>query len=147
MYTAPLSLRYRLRWLPGLLLAFLLLVACLGGGNEEQFPPPAAPVDVVPPPSGALLACSQECSDRGQCGRSPDRGEVVLLNWEGPALNTNEHDLAVPANTVVEIVEQRSETVVEVMSGLEFQLNFFHVFIPERQDYGWAAGWCVMTNQ
>lgn len=125
-----------------ILLVLLVLAAC-GGGDET-------PAEGFPPEGGiaqsfqATLTCSQECANRGLCGTSPDRGPVVLLNREGPSVTPSEFDLAIPENTQVDILEQRIETVVELTTSIPFDTTFFNVFVPDRQDAGWATAWCVV---
>lgn len=129
-----------------------VVVACslLGGGDGD--PAAQTPGDgdggQQPAPAGATtLTCSQECADRGQCGESADRGQVVLLSADQPAVAATEHELAVAAGSSVNVVDARSVTVVEETSGLEFPINFYRVFIPERNTEAWVAGWCVLNPQ
>lgn len=127
-----------------LLIAFVLLVnviaACGGGGNGTS-----APEEVAPPVEGASLNCSQECRDRGQCGESEDRGTVVLMSVDQPAVSAIDHDLAVPNNSPIEVREQRPVTLVENATGLEFPVTFFRVFVPNRNVEAWVAEWCVFN--
>jgi hypothetical protein len=127
-----------------LLLAFVLLInviaACGGGGDETP-----APDENVPPAEGASLDCTQECRDRGQCGESEDRGTVVLMSLDQPAVSAIDHDLAVPTGSPVEVREQRPVTLVENATGLEFPVNFFRVFVPNRNVEAWVAEWCVFN--
>lgn len=120
----------------------LSLLAACGGGPEET---PEGAV-AIPSAFQATLVCSQECANRGLCGTSPDRGRVVLLNREGPSVMPAEHDLAIAENSVVDIVDQRVERIVEVATTIEFDTTFFHLFVPERQDAGWAAAWCLVQG-
>src|SRR5690606_9696516 len=111
-----------------LLIAFVLLVnviAACGGGGEET----PAPEENVPPAEGASLNCSKDCRDRGQCGESEDRGTVVLLSLDQPAVSTIDQDLAVPAGSPIEVREQRPVTLVENATGTEFPANFYRVFV------------------
>jgi hypothetical protein len=124
-----------------MLIVLWLLAAC-GGGPEET---PEGAV-AIPSAFQATLVCSQECANRGLCGTSPDRGRVVLLNREGPSVMPAEHDLAIAENSVVDIVDQRVERIVEVATTIEFDTTFFHLFVPERQDAGWAAAWCLVQG-
>lgn len=87
----------------------------------------------------ALLICSQECADRGQCGSS-EAGQMVLLSNAGPA--TEGHNVAVPANSGVSIERQEARTVVQVSSEEQFQMPFYLVNIPDRGQ-AWVAGWCI----
>ena len=119
------------------------LIAACGGGNDDA--PADDGIGDVAPAGGTALTCSQECADRGQCGESTDRGTVVLLNLEQPAVMAAEHDLAVPAATAVNVVEERLVTVLETATGAEFQVPFYRVFVPERNVEAWVAGWCVIN--
>jgi hypothetical protein len=87
----------------------------------------------------ALLICSQECADRGQCGSS-EAGQMVLLNNAGPA--TEGHDMAVPENSGVSIERQEARTIVQVSTEEQFQMPFYLVNIPDRGQ-AWVAGWCI----
>lgn len=131
-----------------LLLAVNLLTACLfGGGDENATNPPGNGDGQSSVGQGATLTCSQECSNRGQCGQSQERGTVVLLNIEAPAVAATDHDLAIAAGTVVEVVEVSPVNVVENATGFEFPVNFYRVFIPDRNTQAWVAGWCVLNAQ
>jgi hypothetical protein len=120
----------------GLLSLLLLLAACRGRegpirwGNEMVLT------------GNAVLECSAECGARGTCGISPERGEVVLLSSWGPA--TRDFDLAVTSQTPVTIITHLEEFVVEVMTNVEFPLNYYLVEVPGRGP-GWVAGWCLRT--
>lgn len=123
-----------------LLLILLGVVAC-GGGNDDQAQDGSQPVTDRP-----ALVCSQTCRDQGQCGSSTDRGTVVLLRRNEPAVDG--HDLAVTENTTVELLDVQPRTVVQTVDGSEFQLNFFKVRIPDRNNVeGWVASWCTINMQ
>lgn len=119
------------------LLAFMVLLAACRGQTG-----PAQRGDQAVLTGTALLECSQECADRGMCGVSPERGEVILLSSWGPA--TRDFDLAVTSQTPVTIITYLEEVVVEVVTNLEFPLNYYLVDIPDRVP-GWVAGWCLRT--
>ena len=87
----------------------------------------------------ALLVCSPECSERGQCGDS-DQGEMVLLNSEIPA--TFGHDMAIPDGTEVNIVHEENRTAVQLNDNEQFPVSFYLVSQPEHGQ-GWVAGWCI----
>ncbi len=129
------------QWRSGVTLFLVLwLLAACGGGAPEATPDGAG---AIPSAFQATLICSQECANRGLCGVSQDRGRVVLLNREGPSVTPAEHDLAIAENSIVDIVDQRVERIVEVATANQFDTTFFHLSIAERQDAGWAAAWCV----
>lgn len=87
----------------------------------------------------ATLLCSQECSDRGQCGTA-DQGPMILLSSSGPA--TSGHDMAIPENTAVVIDHEESRTAVQLSNNDPFRASFYMVNVPERGP-GWVAGWCI----
>lgn len=127
--------------LPVTLVLIISLIAACGGGNDDT--PPADEVGDAPPPGASALTCNEECRARGQCGESTDRGTVVLLNLEQPAVLATEHDLAIPAATAIEVREERAVTVQETATGVEFPATFYRVFVPDRSVEAWVAGWCV----
>ena len=122
------------------LVVLLLLIAACGGGEAV----PGEGENAVATNQGQL-ACSQECRDRGQCGDSPDRGTVILLNREQPAVDRNEHDLAIAQATTVDILERQTRTVVEEATGNAFPVEFFRVNVPERGEVAWVASWCFVS--
>jgi hypothetical protein len=132
-------------WRLGLAIALVLFVLAACGGSDPEMQPEGMPGEIASA-FGATLVCSQECANRGFCGTSPDRGQVVLLNREGPSVVPDEYDLAIPENSQADIVDQRVERIVEVATGIEFDTIFFYLFVPERQDAGWAASWCVVQG-
>jgi hypothetical protein len=86
------------------------------------------------------LVCSEECSDRGQCGIT-DTGEVfVLLATHEPALI--DHDLALAANTKITITQEETLTVLQVTDEEQFVVPFYKVLAPDRRE-AWVAGWCT----
>lgn len=133
------------RWglLPALCL-LLALVAC-GGGSEEQVPSESAGTDLGPPAPGeqALLRCSEACSNHGHCGATLNQGLHVLLDRDGPVAAAGQHDMAVPAETLVTVRDVQPRTLV-FLSGEERQHNFFRVLVPERSEEAWVADWCLV---
>jgi hypothetical protein len=87
----------------------------------------------------AVLVCSRDCSDRGQCGVA-ESGTMVLLSSAGPA--TTGHNMAITDGTPVTIIVEEQREVVRVATGELELASFYQVNIPERGP-GWAAGWCV----
>lgn len=127
-----------------LILAHLLL-ACsvLGGDPNPAYPGPEAGSDA--PVAGASLTCSQECADRGQCGDSADRGRVVLLSSDAPAVAAVDFELAIADNAAVNVLELRSVEVLESATGFQFPINFYRVHVPERNVEGWVSAWCILN--
>lgn len=122
----------------------VVVAACGGGENadvvpegEQQQQPESGPAEQI------TLQCSPECAARGQCGKTANGADVVLLNLEGPAVDTAEHDLVVPVNTPVTVQEVRPVTLVEEATGAQFQRNFYWVFVPSQNVQGWAVDWCL----
>lgn len=139
-----------LRW--GALAAFFLLLtftitACGGGDETEPAPVGQAPVtgDTALPAPGeqATLRCSEACASHGHCGNTLNQGLYVLLDRNGPVAAAGLQDMAVPAETIVTVREVRPETVV-LVSGEERIQNFFRVLVPERNEEGWVADWCIV---
>lgn len=124
-----------------------LLLACslLGGGGADPYPAPGEDVGSDLPVLGATLTCSQECADRGQCGTSVDRGRVVLLSADQPAVSPVDFELAVADGAAVSVLETRSVDVVESASGFEFPINFYRVLVQDRNVEGWVAAWCILN--
>jgi hypothetical protein len=124
-----------------LVLLWLLLAACRGG-NEAATTTMTDLPDATQADANVRLVCDLSCAERGQCG-SGASGQVVLLKREAPAVT--DHNLAVPAETVVSVMETRGEQVVENASGQQFTVTFFKVFIPDRAIDGWVPQWCVTS--
>jgi hypothetical protein len=86
------------------------------------------------------LVCSEECSDRGQCGKT-DTGEVmVLLATHEPVLIN--HDLALAANTRITITQEETLSVLQVADEQQLEVSFYKVLAPDRRE-AWVAGWCT----
>ncbi len=86
------------------------------------------------------LVCSEECSDRGQCGKT-DTGEVfVLLATHEPALIN--HDMALADNTKITITQEETISVLQVADEERLEVPFYKVLGPGRQE-AWVASWCT----
>lgn len=124
-----------------------LVLACsvLGGGDADPYPAPEDGTGSDLPLTGASLTCSQECADRGQCGTSTDRGAVVLLSADQPAVSPVDFELAIADGAAVSVLETRSVNVQESSSGFEFPVNFYRVLALDRNVEGWVAAWCILN--
>ena len=139
-----------LRWgtLVVLVLLLTLAVSACGGGEEAQ-PEAAEPGqttgDTALPAPGeqARLRCGESCASHGNCGNTLNQGLYVLLDRDRPVAAAGQHDMAVPAETVVTVREIRPQTVVSP-SGEERAQNFFRVLVPERNEEAWVANWCLV---
>jgi hypothetical protein len=120
-----------------LIVLSFLAASCGGGGNGGDENLVLGSDQTL---SGqAVLVCSQGCLDRAQCGLS-DQVETVLLNSTGAA--TRNHDIAIPAGTVVNVDHQEMHPVVQVSDQASGRVPFYLVEMPE-VGFGWVAGWCV----
>lgn len=128
-----------------LLVLAQILLACsvLGGGDADPYPAPDGGSDL--PVAGTIVTCSQECADRGQCGTSTDRGRVVLLSADQPAVSAVDFELAVADGAAVSVLETRSVDVQENQSGFQFPINFYRVLVHDRNVEGWVAAWCILN--
>lgn len=117
----------------------LLLVACLGkdptaglvlGSNAQLAAGPA------------VVTCSADCRDTSQCGAVEDGTQVVLMNTFTPATET--HNMAIPVDTQVQIIDSRGEPMRRMSTNDQFTLNYYSVIVEGREDAGWIAGWCLM---
>ncbi len=71
-----------------------------------------------------------------------DGTEVVLMNTFTPATET--HNVTVPVNTQVEIVEARDEPMRRMSTNDQFTLTYYSVAVEGRPEPAWVAGWCVV---
>ncbi len=100
--------------------------------------------------STAVLACTNECAARGQCGTTVEspKVEVVLGGLDGPVVEPQQHDRFIPAGATVEIKETRSEKL-EQINGRQFDETFSRVewrnTIGDIQKTGWFANWCIQV--
>lgn len=124
-----------------LVLLWLLLAACRGG-NEAATTTMTDLPDATQADANVRLVCDLSCAERGQCGTAAS-GQVVLLNRDAPAVS--DHNVAVPVDTVGTVTELRGVEVRENVSGQQFTVTFFKVFIPERSSEAWVPQWCVTS--
>jgi len=114
----------------------LLVIACGGGAGTGA---------VIQPQSQARLTCSQECSDRGQCGTSLD-GRIFVLGREfEPAVDA--HDRLFLQDTVVTVNSSELRTLQTIQpepaGGEQFPHTFYHVTAADGKS-GWVSSWCIV---
>lgn len=117
-----------------LVLVFLLLVAC--GRNET----PLATGEQ------AQIACSEECSDRGQCGTLNDGRRAVLGGEFGPAVSG--HTRFFLDETLVTIAEIQQRDLIAARDGVALTTEataFPHLFyrVEGEGKSAWVSEWCV----
>ena len=88
----------------------------------------------------AIVVCSDECHDRGQCGLDEEGREFVLMGLASPTLEG--HEKAVPANSPVTIVGKEIQPIIEVSSSDSVEMSFYSVILPDSTQ-GWVADWCI----
>lgn len=88
----------------------------------------------------ATLQCSDECRDRGQCGKDMEGSDVVLLASSAPALE--DHSAAYQANTPVTIVGKEVHSVIQLSDGQSMEMSFYDIVLPDGEQ-GWVPGWCL----
>ncbi len=116
---------------------FLLVAAC-GRGTPTATDPQALL-------SGqAVVACSDQCAARGQCGVLADGQQAILGNSFGP--DTLNHDRLFVAGTAVNIVGSEVRVVQSLANAEQrAQLPFYAVALPDNSKTAWVAGWCVAS--
>jgi hypothetical protein len=113
----------------------LLLVAC---GDDNA---PFAPND------RALIACTEECAARGQCGTTDDGRRVVLANGGGPAVSL--HDSLYTDGTQVVVNESTERELIAARNGVPLigeSDPFLHTFYRVSNQEGktaWVSSWCL----
>lgn len=115
--------------------ALVLLVACSLLNREPQLG------HVTPLVDEGVLTCSQECSQRGQCGTNAELGTVVLGGSVGPVVIG--HDVFFLAGETVVINRSENRTLTPVIGGDSFEIPFYQVGAPAQSKTGWVAGWCL----
>jgi hypothetical protein len=118
----------------GLALFFLLFIlGCRGGGEETP------PVDAAQ--QQGALSCNDECADRGQCGKTVNGNNPVILgHTDRPAVQ--DHQITFPADTSLPILTTQDELVQVVATGEQFYHTFFLIRRADER-VGWVAGWCI----
>ncbi len=93
------------------------------------------------PQTEAVLTCSQECADRGQCGTLPDQSVVVLGGLTRPT--TAAHDVYLMDGSRVGINIMNITTLEVVATGEQPQIPFYNVTSFDQGKSAWVAGWCI----
>jgi hypothetical protein len=95
----------------------------------------------------ALIACSEECAARGQCGTTDDGRRVVLANSAGPAVS--QHDTLYTDETQVVIAGLIERELIAARNGAPLIAEatpFPHTFYQVTDQEGrsaWVSGWCL----
>jgi hypothetical protein len=95
----------------------------------------------------ALIACSEECAARGQCGTTDDGRRVVLANSAGPEVSV--HDSLYTDETQVQVVELTQRDLIAARNGAALTAEatpFPHTFYKVTDQAGrsgWVSGWCL----
>ncbi len=121
------------------LLGVALVVAC-GGNDEPQYG------HQVILNGTAVLACSQECQDRGQCGLAEaTQTQVVLIgSGERPTMRPRQFALPVGSQVAINGQPQTINLILATNANTRETAYFYSVTIPDRQNQnGWVAGWCL----
>lgn len=113
----------------------MFLTGCLGGGNNEaEQPAPEAAV------TQAVLVCSQECAQNGQCGTAVDGRSLVLGHSDRP--ETRDHTLVFPVDVPITVLEGR-EQLIQPLNAEPIMQPFFRIMVNNDGKQGWVANWCV----
>jgi len=94
----------------------------------------------------AVLTCSQECRDRGQCGVAVGTENQFVLIGSPEQPTTRPRQFALPTGSTVAIISAPTATTLVLVSdpNAREQVNFYPVTIPDRNNAsGWVAGWCL----
>ena len=134
-------------WFGKLLVGFLIIVGLLVVGTffYTLFFPEEEELTVG---SSAKLECTTECAERGQCGTLISK--VILGGIDAPIVEKDRHDRYIPAGAEVEIKDKRSEVLLPIDGGKQFDQSFSRVEwrnpAGDIQKTGWIADWCIRAN-
>lgn len=123
------------------LLGMVIVVAC----GREATPQYGHQVTL----SGtALLACSQDCLDHGQCGSVVGTATQAVLVGSPEIPSTKPRQFALPHGSQVVITgEPQSVNLLLATNASTSEVTVFYpVTVPERNNApGWVAGWCLTS--
>ena len=94
----------------------------------------------------AVLTCSQECRDRGQCGVAVGTETQFVLVGSAEQPTTRPRQFALPPGTTVTITSPPLATNLLLVTDPNARetVNFYPVTVPDRGNAsGWVAGWCL----
>ena len=106
-----------------------------------------------PAPEIVILVCSNECSERGQCGdaQGDDDKPVVLGGKDGPVVEPKQHDVFFLSGSSVEVKNSMEVMLEEVDSHEKFPHTFSRVEwvnpMGDITETGWVAEWCIERNR
>lgn len=96
----------------------------------------------------AVLACSQECADRGQCGFVVGTETQAVLIGSPETPSTKPRQFALPPGSQVSITGEPQNVSLLLASDANTTevAVFYPVIVPERNNFtGWVAGWCLTS--
>ena len=116
------------------LLALMLLAAC----RDE-----VVPLGVNEP---AKINCSEECANRGQCGRLPDDRPAILASEGGPAVSG--HNRFFFNESLVTITNTQERELIPASNGVPINMQaerMPHTFyqVTDGVKTAWVSGWCL----
>lgn len=95
----------------------------------------------------ALLACTETCAGRGQCGTLDNSRRVVLANAAGPVVKN--HDRLYQDGSQAIIVDLADRELIAARNGAPLigeSDPFRHTFYLVQSQEGktaWVSGWCL----
>jgi hypothetical protein len=139
-FVSPFSGRKKRPFLPLSLLFLFALFFIFGCSliNRERGPEVPVVEESVPQ---VVVACTEACANRGQCGEAEDGRSLVLGHPDSPTVS--EHQMVFEHQTAMTLLALRDETLQVLATGQQFVHTFYLVTRPGDGRSGWVAGWCV----